>query len=90
MRQVVIIASHMGSFVFFALATNIFEHAFLFALFGILPHQVEPLSPDQMLWFYTILAICGAAFFARKSITDIIRSATKRRTVTPKTRRQPA
>ncbi len=73
MRQGVIIASLIGSFLVFALTIDLFDTLFMFVLFGIIPGRVEPLSANQMLLIYAVASLGTIAYALRGRITLLVR-----------------
>jgi hypothetical protein len=53
MRQLIIASSTFGSLVVFALVVDLFDAAFMFLLFGVLPGHDKQLSANQMLSIYS-------------------------------------
>lgn len=79
MRRAIVYSCLIGQLVIFCLASNVFESITLFLLFGVLPWQSAPLSPQAMMVFYSavISAILTACF--RKQITEFFENRTTRR-----------
>lgn len=61
MRRSLIIASLAGSFGILTLTSGVFEHLFMFVLFGMLPGSNEPLSASAMLalWGLVLTGVCS-------------------------------
>lgn len=74
MRRHVIIASLAGSLAIFLQTINFFESVVMFLLFGIVPWQIDPLSPHLMLALYYLLFATVALVIFRKHVTSVIRS----------------
>lgn len=60
MKQKITYACLIGSFIIICLASNIVETLVMFLLFGYLPGQTSPFSPQEMLAFYS--TICALLF----------------------------
>ena len=73
MRQLIIALNLLGSFILLALTIDLFDTLFMFALFGILPGQAEPLSANQMLTIYAAASIFVFIYALRAQIIGFFR-----------------
>jgi hypothetical protein len=73
MRQFIITFNLFGSFVIFALVTNLFEQAVMFVLFGFIPGIDEPLSPNQMLGIYGLASLGVATHVLHVRLRHLLR-----------------
>lgn len=76
MRRAIIYSSLVGQLVIFCLASNIFESITMFLLFGVVPWQTSPLSPQIMLSFYYLAASSILVFCFRKQIAELFATKT--------------
>ena len=75
MRRSLIIASLTGSFGIFTLTSGLFEHLFMFVLFGILPGSSESLSASTMLvlWSLLLIGACSVpAVHASRRLEEVL------------------
>lgn len=71
MRRAIIYSCLLGQLVIFCLVTNMFESITMFMLFGVVPWQTSPLSPQSMLLFYCFAASTVITLSARKQFTQL-------------------
>lgn len=68
MKNTLTIINLFGSFIIFALVTDLFDHAFMFLLFGFIPGREEPLTANQMLIIYGISAVAVFSYGIRRTL----------------------
>lgn len=69
MRRAIIYSCLIGQLVIFCLASKLFESITLFVLFGVVPWQSTPLSPQVMLSIYSLIIATLIVVSFRKQIT---------------------
>lgn len=79
MRRAIIYSCLIGQLIIFCLSSNVFESITLFLLFGVLPWQAAPLSPQAMMLFYSAIISAILTAYFRKQITEFIEHRTTRR-----------
>jgi hypothetical protein len=74
MRKYVIISSLIGSAVIFCMVIDVFDSLFMFLLFGMIPGVDTPLTPQQMLLLYALIATTTTFALSRNVLFSKLRA----------------